>query len=196
MKFTNRIFDTNTKDGIIERKGYAFDYETADGETVELCTYKDDNPKRTAWFVVDPDCGLSICKAETRAKAVEMAAEMRDKYTAMRNSDKYAAIVADFGGRTASAKPKASERKAEKPEAPKAEEPKAEAKAEDVAIAMSLEFMQEWCKRGNMVATQKREGCCIWVEGETKPFQDELSGLGFRWAPRRKGWYIDPTKVA
>lgn len=42
------------------------------------------------------------------------------------------------------------------------------------AIEVSLENMKEWCKERNLLATQKREGCCIWVEGDSKPYADEL----------------------
>lgn len=80
--------------------------------------------------------------------------------------------------------------KAEKPKAPKPPKAPEQSKpVEDAAAVVSLESMREWVKRGNMVATQKREGCAIWVEGETKPFQAELKELGFRWSPKRKGWY-------
>ena len=85
-------------------------------------------------------------------------------------------------------KPKAP--KAEKPKAPKPPKAPEQSKPiEDAAAVVSLESMREWVKRGNMVATQKREGCAIWVEGETKPFQAELKELGFRWSPKRKSWY-------
>lgn len=87
------------------------------------------------------------------------------------------------------AKPKRSKAKAKPKPAPK--------QAEEAAIEVSLDYMRQWCaERGNMVATQKREGCCIWVEGETKPYQSELNALGFRWGRARKGWYYDPKRAA
>lgn len=97
-------------------------------------------------------------------------------------------------------KPKAPAKKkaAAKPKAakPKAE-PKPEPKHEDAAVVVSLEYMKGWCaERKDVLATQKREGCCIWVEGVTKPYQAELKSLGFRWGKSRKAWYFDPKRVA
>lgn len=78
-----------------------------------------------------------------------------------------------------------------KPEKPKAPKPPKQAEA---AIEISLEFMREWCEGKNVVATQKREGCCIWVKGDSKPYQEELKDMGFRWA-KHKGWYFDPKRA-
>ena len=69
-----------------------------------------------------------------------------------------------------------------KPQAPKAEQ-------EDAAAVVSLKQMQEWCEGKGLVASQKREGACIWVEGDSKPYADELKELGFRFAKKRKSWY-------
>ena len=80
------------------------------------------------------------------------------------------------------------ERRTEKIEKPK---------PEDAAAVVSLEYMKAWCsEREDVIATQKREGCCIWVEGVTKPYQAELKELGFRWGKSRKAWYFDPKRVA
>jgi len=81
--------------------------------------------------------------------------------------------------------------KRSKPE-PKAEAPKPEpAKAEHETVAeVSLSAMQEWCEGKGLIATQKREGACIWVEGDSKPYADELKELGFRFAKKRKSWYF------
>jgi len=77
------------------------------------------------------------------------------------------------------------------PPKPKAEKPKAPKKEPvEQAAEVSLESMRKWCEGKNAVATQKREGCPIWIEGDTKPFQAELKEMGFRWAPKRKGWYL------
>lgn len=79
-------------------------------------------------------------------------------------------------------------------------EPKAEPKAEtpkpkvDVPTTVTLETMQEWCEGKGLIATQKREGTCIWVEGASKPYADELKELGFRFAKKRKSWYLTPAE--
>ena len=72
--------------------------------------------------------------------------------------------------------------KADKPKAPKP--PKAEQPAE-----VSLESMTEWARERGLVASQKNPTACIWVEGESKPYADELKQLGFRFAKKRKSWY-------
>ena len=74
------------------------------------------------------------------------------------------------------------------PKAPKKEQIQAQ------AMEVSLKAMQAWCEGKNAVATQKRDGCPIWVEGDTKPYQAELKELGFRWAPKRKGWYFPAAR--
>jgi len=79
-------------------------------------------------------------------------------------------------------------------------EPKAEPKAEtpepkaDMPTAITLETMQAWAGERNLIATQKRPGTCIWVEGESKPYADELKELGFRFAKKRKSWYLTPAE--
>ena len=89
-------------------------------------------------------------------------------------------------------KDKAEEYYAAKDAAPAAPEPVTEPEPEpEQAVAVSLEFMRAWCgERSDVIATQKREGCCIWVEGSTKPYADELAELGFRWSRGRKAWYM------
>ena len=81
--------------------------------------------------------------------------------------------------------------KRSKPE-PKAEAPKPEpAKAEHETVAeVSLNTMKAWCEGKGLIATQKREGACIWVEGDSKPYANELKELGFRFAKKRKSWYF------
>ena len=71
-------------------------------------------------------------------------------------------------------------------------EPKPEVKA-DVPTTVTLEAMQAWANERNLVATQKREGTCIWVEGDSKEYADELKELGFRFAKKRKSWYLNPA---
>ena len=68
---------------------------------------------------------------------------------------------------------------------PKEAEPKAEA-----AATVSLESLKAWCEGKGLIASQKREGCCIWVEGESKPYADELKEMGLRFAKKRKSWYL------
>lgn len=85
------------------------------------------------------------------------------------------------------------ERKPKAAAKPKAAKP--EPKHDD-AITVSLTYMKAWCaEREDVLATQKHEGCCIWVEGITKPYQAELKELGFRWGKSRKAWYFDPKRV-
>jgi uncharacterized coiled-coil protein SlyX len=55
---------------------------------------------------------------------------------------------------------------------------------------VTLETMQAWCEGKNLVATQKRAGTCIWIQGESEPWKDELKELGFRFSPKRKSWYL------
>lgn len=40
--------------------------------------------------------------------------------------------------------------------------------------------------------SRKREGACIWAIGNTQPMKELLKSLGFRWAPKRQGWYWKP----
>lgn len=35
-------------------------------------------------------------------------------------------------------------------------------------------------------------GSFIWVGGNTKPNKEQLKGMGFRWAHRKKLWYLAP----
>ena len=80
------------------------------------------------------------------------------------------------------------------PPAPKP--PKSEPKVEDAAASVSLETMQAWCEGKGLIATQKAEGCCIWVEGDSKAYADELKQMDFRFAKKRKSWYYDPKRAA
>lgn len=67
---------------------------------------------------------------------------------------------------------------------------------EDAAAEITLEHMRAWCADRGLVATQRREGCCIWVEGDSKPYAEELRGMGFRFTGKRKSWYIDAGSAA
>jgi len=80
--------------------------------------------------------------------------------------------------------------KREVPPAPKA--PKAEPK-DEAAAAVSLETVRKWCEGKGLVASQKREGTCIWVEGDSKAYKDELTEMGLRFSKKRKSWYINPA---
>ena len=35
-------------------------------------------------------------------------------------------------------------------------------------------------------------GSFLWVGGNTKPNKDELKGMGFRWASKKKRWFLAP----
>ena len=87
------------------------------------------------------------------------------------------------------AKPKHPEQPAVPP-APKAEP------SEDAAAVVSLETMQAWCKERSLLASQKNDAACIWVEGESKPYAEELNGMGFKFSRKRKSWYFDPKWAA
>lgn len=92
-----------------------------------------------------------------------------------------------------------ADKKKAAPKPPKnAAQPKPEVKPEpkpetDTAIAITLDTMREWCnKRTDVIATQKREGAIVRINGETKPYKEELKGLGFKWS--KKGfWWARPT---
>ena len=178
MKFYKSEFMSMTANGIEKREGYKFDYLLGDGTMTQLGVYKTDDKN---WRVVDLECGLSLCIEPTRTAAVAMAERLRDKYMEIRETPKYKQDVEKF---MAAMQP--SEECTETvDESPIENAP---------AIQISLETMQEWCaSRGNVIATQKREGCCIWVEGETKPYKEELKELGFRWGKARKAWYYTPV---
>lgn len=83
------------------------------------------------------------------------------------------------------AKLREAEARAAKAEKPAPEPPK----AEHIATVVTLAFMQEWCKGKGLIATQKHDGACIWVEGESTPYKEELAGMGLRFARKRKSWY-------
>lgn len=88
---------------------------------------------------------------------------------------------------------KAKQAKADKPKAP---EPPKPAKKEPQAESVSLDLIGAWCGKRGLVASQKADGCCIWVEGESKPYAEELKEMGFRFAKKRKSWYLDPKRAA
>lgn len=75
----------------------------------------------------------------------------------------------------------------EVPPAPKKPQPK------DAAAVVSLKTMEAWCEGKGLIASQKREGTCIWVEGESTPYREELTAMGFRFAKKRKSWYFNPA---
>ena len=61
----------------------------------------------------------------------------------------------------------------------------------ETAAQVTLETLRErFGGKDNVAVTQKREGTPIWVEGDTRQLRDELMELGFKWAPKRKGWYL------
>lgn len=70
-------------------------------------------------------------------------------------------------------------------------EPKPVEVAATVSLSALTEQMQAWCKdRENVSARRKNEQLCtpVRVEGDTKPYKDELTELGFRYS--KKGfWY-------
>lgn len=37
-------------------------------------------------------------------------------------------------------------------------------------------------------------GSFIWISGETYPWKDQLKALGFKWARRKKRWFLAPQR--
>lgn len=75
-------------------------------------------------------------------------------------------------------------RKAEEPETIEPEEVKAQE-------AVTIETVTERFRgKTNIMVMQKNARACIWVEGDTKPIKEDLKAMGFKWAPKRKGWYL------
>lgn len=52
----------------------------------------------------------------------------------------------------------------------------------------------EWLKRAHegITVTKKNERACWWVSGNTKPMKEKLKAMGFKWAPKKKMWYLKP----
>ena len=52
----------------------------------------------------------------------------------------------------------------------------------------------EWLKRAHegITVTKKNEKACWWVSGNTKPMKEKLKAMGFKWAPKKKMWYLKP----
>lgn len=36
-------------------------------------------------------------------------------------------------------------------------------------------------------------GCFLWVYGDTKPYKEQLKGLGFKWSRNKSMWYKSPA---
>lgn len=52
----------------------------------------------------------------------------------------------------------------------------------------------EWLKRAHegITVSRKNEKACWWVSGNTRPIKDHLKAMGFKWAPKKKMWYLKP----
>lgn len=60
--------------------------------------------------------------------------------------------------------------------------------AED-SLSDTLRAMQKWCEDKPNVSAYRKNGGCVRVVGETKPYRQELNERGFRWSA--KGfWYF------
>lgn len=59
---------------------------------------------------------------------------------------------------------------------------------------MPVENAYEWVKRPHdgLTIERKNEKACWWVSGDTKPRRELLKAMGFRWAPKKKKWYLRP----
>ena len=214
-KMTKTTFKTFVEKELKTVDGYEFDLTLPDGTVKRMGVYRNEVDKR--WDIIDVDTGLSVCSSVTRKDAiaraesdpmVEKVADFvaKPKYETLKkrladaikpaekpkaNGPVIEAVASpETGGKLVKVKDE-TKPKATKSAKPKAPKPPAKPKQVEAAAEVSLETMRKWCKsRPNTVATQVREDCPIWVEGETKPYQAELKELGFRWAPRRKGWYF------
>lgn len=198
-KMTKDTFKTFVEKELKTVDGYGFDLALPDGTVKRMGVYRNEVDKR--WDIIDVDTGLSVCSSVTRKDAIARAESepMVEKVTEFVAKPKYETLKKRLADAIKPAeKPAAPKKpKAEKPKAPaksakpKAPKPHAKPKQVEAAAEVSLETMRKWCKkRPNTVATQVRDDCPIWIEGETKTYQAELKELGFRWAPRRKGWYF------
>lgn len=217
-KMTKGVFTVLKRDNKESVNGYLFDLTLPNNIVKKMGVYENKADKR--WDVIDTMTGLSLCHAFTRKDAVALAESepMVKRFTEYLASEEYAKVptveapkpeklvppapkppkedweerVAELEKKLAAAEARAKswEEMAEKYHAASPEPPA------EQASTVSLDAMQKWCsEHGNMVATQKREGCCIWVEGDTKPHQKELAEMGFRWGRSRKGWYYDPNRA-
>lgn len=138
---------------------------------------------------------------ELEAELAEAKAAIADAAGKLKETRKELDEVWKENAHLKAAKPK------EVPPAPKAPEP-----VEATAAAVSLSFMDmdaegaERCMEvireavrpgiedGTVSVRWKGKTLApIRVEGATKPFQDELDGLGLRWAGKSKYWYLSPT---
>ena len=88
------------------------------------------------------------------------------------------------------------ERQVESLKAEKAEP--VQEQAATASLDCILKKMQKWCEgKPNVSAYRKNDQPCtpVRVVGETRPYQDELNGMGFRWSP--KGfWYMGERELA
>lgn len=95
---------------------------------------------------------------------------------------------------------KAEAAEPEQPKAKRSTKKAAESKAdvaEEVSMSALLERMRKWCAdRKDVVAIRKNDRLVtpVRIEGDTRPYKDELKELGFRYA--RKGfWYYGPKEA-
>lgn len=66
--------------------------------------------------------------------------------------------------------------------------------AADPVKAEPPENPLEWLKRAHegITVSRKNERACWWVSGNTKPMKEKLKAMGFKWAPKKKMWYLKP----
>ena len=66
---------------------------------------------------------------------------------------------------------------------------------EEPAKPEPVEDPHEWLKRTHegITVSRKNEKACWWVSGNTKPIKDKLKAMGFKWAPKKKMWYLRPV---
>ncbi len=180
-KFTKGTFKSFINKKLVEHSGYLFDLLLDDNTVKRMGVYKCEESK---WCVVDVITGLTLCDSIKRADAVARA----ESEPIVKKFSKLVASETDKTMRDRFYRVAGIEQEAaayKEPEKP----------APGTAIEVSLKTMEAWCKERNLLATQKREGCCIWVSGDSKPYAKQLKEMKFRWAPRRKAWYFDPSKA-
>ena len=208
-KFTKADVKVMTSEGIEETPGYEYTYSLADGNRdvpMHVCNMNG------SWRVVDPKTGRTLCVGcKTRDEAVRFADSMEVKpvFTNLVDMAKYGKMILEFkemcsgpvieavatpktGGRLVKVETKQKTPKAPKKPAAKPEKPAIPSVVEMLGIA------QKWCKgKENVVAFRKNDlpETPVRVTGETKPYKEELNGMGFRWSP--KGfWYYGPKEQA
>lgn len=200
MKFTKANYYRNTaSNGPVEVVGYVYDYELPNGSSVQMGVNKTD--VGTHWQVIDLKSGRTVCPNydNTRAEAVERAAQYADKYQEMIESEAYNDIVGKFDAALKEHEGRNGEADGKAPRSPEAEEIAAQ---ESTVAAAAAEAQEEKpsisaleCVKAvfagvdGIEVTQKNDLACVWVKGNTKPLRERLIALKFRYSRKKQAWY-------